>query len=521
MNQRLKLAAACLLLVLGALALPFSAQQTDDLASQPFSPAPYRVGERLTYNVSFSNFISAAHVELLVAARGRFFGREAIQLKGHVETNGVVNAALFAINNDYTTYVDPSTGLPFRSEQTIREASRTAETSADFNQPAGTAAIPSKRMGEIPGTYDFLSAIYRLRSLPLTNGSTYALAVRNENLSYQIEIKVTGQEVVKTNVGSFNTIVSQVRVKSESNSYSLKAYFSDDQRHVPVLIIVRLSAGEIRAELAGSAFVATPIVTPSPSPTPAPSTPPSRVPVVIPPAPVSEEGDDSDDLPFKVGEQLNYQVFLLGTPGVVATATFQVRARSKYFDHDGLLFTVNAQTTNALQKLFAASDTISSYVDPKSLLPFRTEFNLNEGKLTAGKFVVDTTAITVQDYGTATTDQGERIEIPIGTHDYLSYFYVVRTFNLTPPKRNAISILVNNNPKTLFVTALSRENVRIGSQTIPAIQISLTTDDPQGDKFQLRGWISDDRRRLPLRLTAVTELGAIRADLAIIPVTSQ
>jgi len=63
--------------------------------------------------------------------------------------------------------------------------------------------------------------------------------------------------------------------------------------------------------------------------------------------------------------------------------------------------------------------------------------------------------------------------------------------------------------------------VQIGSQTIPAIQISLTTDDVQGDKFQIRGWISDDRRRLPLRLTAVTELGPVRADLAIIPVTSQ
>jgi hypothetical protein len=230
---------------------------------------------------------------------------------------------------------------------------------------------------------------------------------------------------------------------------------------------------------------------------------------------VSEESG-LDDLPFKVGEQLNYQVFLPSIPGAVATATFQVRGRSKYFDHDGLLFTVNAQTTNALQKLFAASDTISSYVNPKSLLPFRTELTLNEGR---HRFV---SKLTInQDYGTATTDQGGRIEIPIGTHDYLSYFYVVRTFNLTPPKRNAISILVNNNPKTLFITALNRENVQIGSQTIPAIQISLTTDDPQGDKFQLRGWISDDRRRLPLRLTAVTELGPIRADLAIIPVTSQ
>ncbi|HEY2973738.1 MAG TPA: DUF3108 domain-containing protein [Pyrinomonadaceae bacterium] len=517
MTQRLKLASACLLLVLGAFALPISAQQTDDLTSRPFSPAPYRIGERLTYNVSFSNFISAAHVELLVASRGTFFGREGIQLKGHVETNGVVSAALFDINNDYVTYVDPATGLPFRSQQTIREASRTAETSADLNQPAGTAAIPSKTLTDVPGTYDFLSAIYRLRALPLSNGLTYVLSVRNENQNYRIEIRVTGQEMIKTNVGSFNAIVSQVRVKNESlgNSYSLTAYFTDDQRHVPVLVITRLSAGQIRAELAGSAFVAPPTVSPTQLPTPVPGTPRTTPPVAIPRAPVSEEAGP-DDLPFKVGEQLNYQVFLPNIATAAATATFQVRARSKYFDHDGLLFTVNAQTTNALQKIFAASDMMSSYVDPKSLLPFHTELTFNEGR----RRIVSKLTIN-QDYGLVTTDKGERIEIPIGTHDYLSFFYVVRTFNLTAGKRSAISILVNNRPKTLFITALKRENVQIGSQTIPAIQISLTTDDAQGDKFQLRGWISNDRRRLPLRLTAVTELGPLRADLAIIPVTSQ
>lgn len=516
MTQSLKLAAACLLIVLGAFALPSSAQQTDDLATQPFSPAPYRVGERLTYNISFSNFISAAHVELLVASRATFFGREGIQLKGHVETNGVVNAALFAIDNDYVTYVDPATGLPFRSQQTIRETARTADTVADFNQPAGTAAIPSKSVGEFPGTYDFLSVVYRIRALPLTVGSTYTLSVRNENQNYQIEVRVTGREMIKTNVGSFNTILTQVRVKNESqgNSYGMKAYFSDDQRHVPVLIIARLSAGEIRAELAGSGFVPTP-VPPTPRPTPAPETVPTRRPAVIPAQPVSEEVG-IDDLPFKVGELLNYQVFLPNIPAAVATATFHVRARSKYFDKDGLLFTVNAQTTNALQQLFAASDTMSSYVDPKSLLPFHTELSSNEGRR---RF---TTKLAInQDYGTATTEQGDRIEIPIGTHDYLSYFYLVRTLNLTPPKRSAISILVNNKPKTLFITALKRENVQLGSQTIRAIQISLTTDDAPGDKFQIRGWISDDRRRLPLRLTAMTELGPVRADLAIIPVTRQ
>ena len=518
MTQSLKFPTACLLLVLGAFALSSSAQQSGDLTSQSFSPGPYRVGERLTYNISFSNFISAAHVELLVAARGTFFGREGIQLKGHVETNGVVNAALFAINNDYITYVDAATGLPYHGQQTIRETARTTETSADFNQPAGTAAIPDKRSESVFGTYDFLSAIYRLRALSLADGATYTLAVRDENQNYQIDVKVSGREVIKTNVGSFNTIVAQVRLRSDSegHGYSLKAHFSDDQRHVPVLIVTRLSAGEVRAELAASGFVPTPTLPPAPTPTQTPvtGTPPPGTPLVIPSTPVEDTG--SSDLPFKVGEQLNYQVFLPSIQAPVGMATFQLRARSKYFDHDGFQFTLSAQTTNALQTLFVASDTMSSYVDPKTLLPFHTEMNFNEGRHRfSGKLTIN------QDYGTATTDSGTRIEIPVGTHDYLSFFYVLRTLNLAPPKRSALSILVNNQPKTLFITALKRESVQIGSQVILAIQFSLTTDDADGDKYQLRGWISDDKRRLPLRLTAVTELGAIRADLAIIPVTSQ
>jgi hypothetical protein len=511
-TQRLKFAAACIVLVLGALVLSSSAQQTNQTTSQP---APYQIGERLTYNVSFSNFISAAHVDLLVSARGMFFGRDGIQLKGHVETNGVVNAALFAINNDYVTYVDPGSGLPYHGQQIIREAVRTIETAADFNQPAGTAAIPSRSTNGFPGTYDFFSALYRVRSLPLKNGEKYTLWARHENQNYQIEVRVGEQEVIRTNVGSFNTIVTQVRLKPENGStYTSLVYFTDDLRHVPVLAVTHVHAGEITAELAGSAFVATAPAPPqSPTPTPSPTSPTPRQPLVIAPTPKEE---DAGDLPFKVGEQLNYQVFLPNIKAPVAMASFHVQARSKYFDHDGFLFTLSAQTTNALQKLFVANDSMTSYVDPKTLLPFHTEFTFNEGRNRTGNKLTFN-----QDYGTVTTDKGTRIEIPIGTHDYLSYFYLVRTFNLSSGKRNAISLLVNNKPKTLFVTVLKREPIQIGAQNIPAISVSLTTDDPESDKFQLRAWISDDKRRLPLRLTAVTELGPIRADLAILPVTRQ
>ena len=497
MNQRLKPALWILLFLL--LALPPNAlgQRKGEIASLPFSPAPYRVGERLTFDISFSNFISAAHVEIRVVALGNFFGREAVLLRGHVETTGVVSVALFAINDDYISYVDPQTGLPYRSELVARDGTRASENTQELSG----------------GLHDFLSAIYRIRATSLTEGTTQRVSVRRGLEEYQIELKVTGRENVKTKAGSFNAIATQVRISNNSTSRSIRVFFSEDERHLPVLATARLSGGEVRAELAASDVIK-PVAAQAASTPAVVATAPA--PLSIPP-PVSSVADNSlDNLPFKIGEQLNYQIFLGQMTQPAGTANFQVRSRSNSFSRDGLVYTVQAQTTPAAQRLFVANDLITSFVDVKTLLPFRTELKLVEGRSRTNQILTIN-----QDHGVLTTDQNQKIEVPVGTHDYLSFFYLARTFNLTPPRRNAVSILVNNKPTTLVITSIKRETIQLGSQSIPAIQVSLTTDDSQPDKFQLRGWISDDRRRLPLRLTAVTELGPLRADLAIIPLTAQ
>jgi hypothetical protein len=511
-KQSLKLAVVCNLLLLVLTIVGPSAESKTDSLSSPISQNIYRIGERLTYNVSFSNFVSAAHVELQVGARGHFFGRDGVQLRAHVETTGVVNAALFAINNDYITYVDPETGLPFHAQQVVREATRTSDTARALNGPE---TAPHKlRKGESPGIYDIVSAVYRLRTLQLSEGSTYYLSVKGDTDQYQAQIKVSGRETIKTTVGSFNTVVSQIRItnNSRANGYHIRVYVSDDERRLPVLITARVTAGELRAELAGVHFAAPPAVT---VPT-TPVTPPVAGPTPPIPQPPAESETSNQDLPFKVGEQLNYQIFLADIKAPAGNATFQVRSRARHFDRDAFLFTLRAQTTNAAQRLFSANDQMSTYVDPKALLPFRSEINLHEGSRRLNQILTIN-----QDYGTATSEKSERIEIPIGTHDCLSFFYMARTFNITPPRRNAVSILINNQPKTLFMTALKRETIQIGSQRIPAIQLSLTTDDAQPDKYLFRVWISDDKRRLPLRLTASSPVGPVRADLAIIPLTAQ
>lgn len=503
MNLSLKLAVISLPILLLAFIFPAFAQENS--SAIPFSLGQYKIGERLTYNVSFSNFPSAAHVEVEVLARGPLDGRDAITLHGHVQTSGVVNVALFAINNDYTTSVDALTGLPFRSEQVIRQATGEKNSSREFTQATGSAAAQGRQ--NTLGTYDILSSFYRVRALPLDVGDTYSLFVRGETQNYLVELKVTDKETVKTNVGSFSTIATQVKVSPESPLRSVKVYFSDDERHLPVLVTAKVSTGTLRAELAAIELVvpdATAIPTPTPvipaaSATPTPSQTPSG----------------NGDWPFKIGEELNYQVFIGTSQTPLGLASFKVRARSRFFDRDGLALTVKAQTTGAAARVFVANDQIDTYVDPKALLPYRSEFKLAEGQRR-----VNQTLTINQDYGTATTERGQKIEIPVGTHDYLSFFYAVRSFNVNPPKRNAVSILVENKPKTLFITSVKREQIQLGDQMIPSIALALTTDDPQSDKYQFRMWVSDDKRRLPLRITCATQLGPLRADLVILPASS-
>jgi len=480
-----------------ALTVPVFAQQSGLTSAYPLSQAPYQIGERLTYNISFSNIPTAAHAEFQVVSRGVYYGREAIQLRAHVETVGVVNVALFAVNTDYTAYIEPETGLPFRSEETTHDLTHAPDTSRDLTQP--------------PGGYDLASVFYRARALPLSAGTTYVLSVRDQGAEYEGELRVIGQDSINTNVGTFNTIVTEVHINGNSPLRKLKVYFSDDERHIPVLATARVSGGDLRAELAGSEIVKPP---PPPTPTPTPILP---APLPTPPAAtVPPANSASENWPFSVGEQLNYQIFLGPNTTPAGIATFQVRGHSQYFEHEGLYFSVNAQTTNALAQVFVARDQIDSYVEPKTLLPFRTVMKLIEGRRR-----VNQTLTYNQETGTAILDAGMKLDVPVGTHDYISFFYAIRTLNLSPAKKNALSMLVENRPKTLFVTALKREAIGIGERVVPAIALSITTDDAEPDKYQLRMWISDDKRRLPLRIACTTKLGPLRADLAILPAAPQ
>jgi len=345
--------------------------------------------------------------------------------------------------------------------------------------------------------------VYRVRAMALSPRATYYTTIRNEGEEYRAQIKVEGRELIKTSVGSFDAIATRVSVRSGPD-YDIRAYFSDDEWHIPILVTARYRGGDVQIELAASAVSApkstqttrTVVVPTNPSPTPTPKATPTSKPL---------------DLPFKVGEQLNYRVYLGKSTTPIGSLNFEIKTRGRFFNRDGLQLIVSAETTGTAP--IAIKDQITSYVDPTTLLPFRTEINYSEGKWRHTRnYNID------QDRGAATAEgTRERVEIPVGTHDLLSAFYSLRTFDLTPKTSDAVSAMAIHRPRALTVKALQRETIDLNGQKIAAIMLQLTTDDPQPDGLQIRMWVGDDARHLPLKITAVTAIGPVRAELIVVP----
>src|SRR5437763_422728 len=197
-----------------------------------------------------------------------------------------------------------------------------------------TDALPAQlRVGE-SGTLDLLSAVYRIRAMPLATSSSYLMSVRNGDEDYQAQIKVSGRELIKTNVGSFNAIATRVSVK-KGEDYDIRAYFSDDQWHVPVLITARHKGADIQVELAASALTAPARTSQTRS-----ATEPGIPPPVATPTPSGTRSSTNPlniqtsatilDLPFNIGEQLNYRVYLGPPNGQVRTLSCEVNPIGGY-----------------------------------------------------------------------------------------------------------------------------------------------------------------------------------------------
>src|SRR5205085_11659071 len=111
---------------------------------------------------------------------------------------------------------------------------------------------------------------------------------------------------------------------------------------------------------------------------------------------------------------LGFKFYLGAAVQPIGVANFQVRQRGRFFNRDGILLSATLSTAGDGQRLFPVNDRIDAYVDATTLLPYRTELQVQEGRHhVSGVVTMD------QERGMANAADGKSIEVPVGTYDWV------------------------------------------------------------------------------------------------------
>ena len=223
------------------------------LADSP--PAPYKVGERLTYELSWG-IVSAGTAVLEIAERKTLGGRAVVKAIHTARSNDFVSV-FYPVNNRVESLLDEEAHYPYRLLFNRREGKRKNDIEVLFDQAAHRATVTKDGNAEtldIPArVQDTLSIIYFFRTLPaITIGSSTFVDVHHDKKNYRLELRVEGMEKVRGPLGEFDTIRILAIMPFKGlflNEGNIRVWVTNDAARVPVLMKAKVIIGSVTATL--------------------------------------------------------------------------------------------------------------------------------------------------------------------------------------------------------------------------------------------------------------------------------
>lgn len=466
------------------------------LSSAGVEPSMFRIGEKLSYSVSYGRILNAAYAEMQVVSRGALSGRDAVELRSKVKTLELVNAAFFQLDESRTVFAAPDTGLPLFVTRRNNMGALPKESSTSYLKESSSA-------------FDFLTLLYKVRAAG--GVGTFPL-YENEKL-YTITFRAGQPERVKTDAGQFDTIVAigQSDMLETFGIKELRINLVADEHRVPALIRMKTDDGVIRASLLAIQFPKAPVAVATPAAVPTPR-PAATVRPSPSPTPYINDQPLAPELGFQLGESLEYNISQKGVN--VATITLEARERRLVNNQDSLILSATVTRVEPGSRLFVPGDSMQAVVDPETLAPRSTTFRAG------GELSWLNHTVTFDPRSGAYSVNGRQPEdAPMGTHTLLSLIYAMRSFNLRPSKDpnnpvndTRVSVFFDTQPYIFVLRPANPENIAIGAEKVSAQLISFTTGSDLLDKRSLRVWLGA-LSRVPVRFA----LDSYQADLVIKP----
>jgi hypothetical protein len=229
---------------------------------------------------------------------------------------------------------------------------------------------------------------------------------------------------------------------------------------------------------------------------------PAPAPRRAPPAAGKAFTPVSSELPaWAAGKEvLVYRVEFLGM--TMGYARFTFKGKVSMGGREAYHLNVRAWTSDFLSVIYPVNDTIDYYLDVKTLAPLRQEFaHPAKGK--------DDVAIYDQETGKivyrykATGEIRKQVDVPPDTYDPVSVAYYFRTRDLGAEERPR-HMYGGRKLYEISTRLLGQEIIELSGRRVDTVVIQpvIKRDGHPDDKGDLRMWMTNDVRHVPVRIYA-------------------
>jgi hypothetical protein len=213
---------------------------------------PFKVGETLTYDVSWSSFLVAGTAVVTVRDMARTPNGTAYGIVAEGRPLPVV-AKLYSLYYKMDSLLDSVSLLSHQSSVYSEEGDHRKTETTRFDRAARRATYEvsgdasSRTTFPVPAqTQDGLAALFALRAMALRGGSRLELPVANEGELFTVSIQSGAVEPVRVPFGTVDALGLRLNVldaKRQPVGNNMAVWISNDVRRLPVKIQAELPVG--------------------------------------------------------------------------------------------------------------------------------------------------------------------------------------------------------------------------------------------------------------------------------------
>jgi len=205
---------------------------------------------------------------------------------------------------------------------------------------------------------------------------------------------------------------------------------------------------------------------------------------------------------FKKGEKL---IFVVKWKGFAAgTSVMEIKDIVEFSGRDAYYATFSTRSSGLFDVFFKVRDLVESYFDTEGIFTWKQRKRLSGGKYRSDKETIYDQVKHEASY------KGKTINIPLFVQDSLSSFYYLRTQNLK--EGNSLIMDANDDGKNYLVEAkvTGIEKVTTPSGEFKALKTEVTwSREGKISQESSRIWLSDDERKIPVKIEKETKSGTI------------